>query len=147
MTIMADSSTLISVLSAVLAAASGSSVIGVVLTRRNRRERDQDLRNQEALKDKTVQEATDLVLARLRSELQAAYDDVERRRLVIQGQDERIEKQNQVIRKQSRRIDALEDHVRALEHYIGDMRTKLLEARIEIPPVPVLSHDYSGEDF
>lgn len=143
---MADSSSLISILSAVLAAASGSSVIGVVLTRRNRREREQDLRSQEALKDKTVQEATDLVLSRLRQELEAAYDDVERRRLVIQGQDERIEKQNKVIRRQSRRVDILEVHIRALETYVVDMRPKLLDAGIDAPPVPILSTDYDDEE-
>lgn len=142
---MADSSTLISIFSAILAAASGSSVIGVVLTRRNRREREQDLRGQEALKEKTVQEATDLVLSRLRNELEAAYDDVERRRLVIQGQDERIEKQNRVIRRQSRRIDVLEFHIRALETYVVAMRPKLLDAGIDAPPVPSLSHDYEEE--
>jgi hypothetical protein len=142
---MADSSTFISIISAILAAASGSSVIGVVLTRRNRREREQDLRNQDALKDKTVQEATDLVLSRLRVELEAAYDDVERRRLVIQGQDERIEKQNKVIRRQSRRIDVLESHVRALETYIVTIRLKLIQAEIDAPEVPNLSSDYDED--
>lgn len=142
---MADSSTLISILSAVLAAASGSSVIGVVLTRRNRREREQDLRSQEAMKEKTVQEATDLVLSRLRNELEAAYDDVERRRMVIQGQDERIEQQNRVIRRQSRRIDVLEEHIRALENYFDALRPKLLAADIDAPEVPSLSHDYEED--
>lgn len=144
---MADSSSLISIFSAVLAAASGSSVIGVVLTRRNRKEREQDLRNQEAMKEKTVQEATDLVLSRLRNELEAAYDDVERRRLVIQGQDERIEKQNRVIRRQARRMDILEAHIRALENYVLDVRPKLLEKGIDAPEVPSLSHDYDDEEF
>lgn len=143
---MADSNTLISVFSAILAAASGSSVIGVVLTRRNRREREQDLRSQEAMKEKTVQEATDLVLSRLRQELEAAYDDVERRRLVIQGQDERIERQNRVIRRQSRRIDVLETHIRALENYFDAMRPMLLKAGIDAPEVPSLSHDYDDEE-
>lgn len=144
---MADSSTLISIFSAILAAASGSSVIGVVLTRRNRREREQDLRSQEALKEKTVQEATDMVLSRLRGELEAAYDDVERRRLVIQGQDERIDKQNRVVRRQSQRIDILESHIRALENYVVDIRPKLIEAGIDAPVVPSLSHDYDDEEF
>lgn len=143
---MADSSSLISIFSAVLAAASGSSVIGVVLTRRNRREREQDLRTQEALREETVQKATDLVLTRLRNELEAAYDDVERRRLVIQGQDERIEQQTRVIRRQSRRIDILEMHIRALETYVVDMRPKLLDAGIDAPEVPILSHDYDEDD-
>lgn len=142
---MADSSSFISIFSAVLAAASGSSVIGVVLTRRNRREREQDLRSQEALKEKTVQEATDMVLSRLRGELEAAYDDVERRRLVIQGQDERIDKQNRVVRRQSQRIDILETHIRALENYFDAIRPKLLAKGIDAPEVPSLSHDYDEE--
>jgi type II secretory pathway component HofQ len=140
-----DSSSWISLLSACFAAVSGSSVVGVVLTRRNRAERAQDMRNQEALKEKTVQEATDLVLSRLRQELEAAYADVERRRLVIQGQDERIEKQNRVIRRQSRRIDILESHIRALEHYINDIHPKLVAKGIDAPEVPSLSHDYDEE--
>lgn len=137
-----DSSSWVSVISAIFAALSGSSVVGVVLTRRNRQEREQDLRNQEALKEKTVQEATDLVLGRLRNELEAAYDDVERRRLVIQGQDERIEKQNRVIRRQSRRIDLLEEHIRAWEHYVSALQPKLVAAGIDAPTPPTLSHDY-----
>lgn len=139
---MADVNALTSILSALFAAISGSSVIGVVLTRRNRREREQDLKNQEALKEKTVQEATDLVLTRLRNELEAAYDDVERRRLTIRGQDERIEKQNRVIRRQSRRIDQLEQHVRDLQRYITDLRPLLINAQIDPPPVPLLAQDY-----
>lgn len=140
-----DSSGWISLVSAVFAAVSGSSVVGVVLTRRNRREREADLRSQDALKEKTVQEATDLVLSRLRKELEAAYLDVERRRIVIQGQDERIEKQNRVIRRQSRRIDTLEAHIHALERYTNDIRPKLIAAGIDAPEVPILSGDYDEE--
>lgn len=141
-----DGSNWISLISAIFAAVSGSSVVGVVLTRRNRRERESDLATQEALKEKTVQEATDLVLGRLRKELEAAYSDVERRRLVIQGQDERIEKQNRVIRRQSRRIDTLESHIRALEHFTTDLRSKLIAAHIDVPEVPVLSSDDYDEE-
>lgn len=140
-----DSSSWISIFSALFAAVSGSSVIGIILTRRNRQEREQDLRNQEALKDKTVREATDLVLARLRIELEAAYADVERRRIVIQGQDERIEKQNRVIRRQSRRIDVLEEHIRAWEHYVNILQPRLVAAGIDAPNPPTLSHDYDEE--
>lgn len=135
----------ISLASAAFAATSGSSVVGVILTRRNRREREQDLASQEALKERTVQEATDLVLSRLRQELEAAYADVERRRIVIQGQDERIDKQNKVIRRQSRRIDILEGHTRALEQYIISIRPKLIDKGIDAPEVPSLSHDYEEE--
>src|SRR6478736_5483569 len=137
-----DSNSLISIVSAMFAALSGSSVVGVVLTRR---EREQDLRSQEALKERTVQEATDLVLSRLRAELEAAYADVERRRIVIQGQDERIDKQNVVIRRQSRRIDTLEDHIRALEQYVTAIRPMLIDAGIAAPEVPTLSNDYEEE--
>lgn len=142
-----DSNAAISVLSAVFATVSGSSVIGVILTRRSRKEREQDLESQEALKEKTVQEATDLVLSRLRTELEAAYADVERRRLTIGVQDERIDKQNRVIRRQSVRIDTLETHIRVLERWIRDVEPALVECgATNIPKVPAVLGIRSTDD-
>lgn len=59
--------------------------------------------------DKISAEAAEVALRALRNELNAAYEDVEKRRRVIQVQDAHIEELGKTVREQAKRIVGLED--------------------------------------
>lgn len=59
--------------------------------------------------DKISAEAAEVALRALRNELNAAYEDVEKRRLVIRVQDGHIEELGKTVRAQAKRIVGLED--------------------------------------
>jgi hypothetical protein len=136
------SNLLITTFCALFVAISSSSVLVTLLGRRNRRERDEDMRKLQQERDKLQEEkgliaanAAEVALRALRNELNAAYVDVEKRRTIIAAQDTHIEELGATVRKQTRRIVALEEWAavasQRLEHLgITDM-----------PPVP---HEVNG---
>lgn len=82
----------------------------------DRKEREDDRRRaaQEREKlgaehDKISAEAAEVALRALRTELNAAYEDVEKRRLVIRVQDAHIEELGKTVREQAKRLVGLED--------------------------------------
>lgn len=83
---------------------------------KDRRERDAERERVSAERnklnaegDKIKNEAAEIALRALRTELDAAYKDIERRRIIMDGQDERITAQDRTIRRQAAQIAGLED--------------------------------------
>lgn len=128
---------LITGLSSLFIAVSSSSVLVTFLGRRNRREREEDMRKLQQERDKLHEEkgliaanAAEVALRSLRNELNQAYEDVEKRRIVIRVQDTHIEELSKTVRNQAKRIVALEDWAA-----IASQRLEQLGIS-DMPPVP-----------
>lgn len=109
------SNQLVVIVTAIFTAVSSSGLVAAWFARRNKMERAEDLRKLQADRDrisaehdKISAEAAEVALRSLRKELDAAYTDVEKRRLVIAGQDAQIEALSKTVRRQTVRIDQLE---------------------------------------
>lgn len=132
-----SNNTIIQVVSGLLALVSVSGgIFTAIRSGKDRRERDSDRARIDAEReklgaeeDKIKNEAAEIAIRTLRRELDAAYKDIERRRTIMQAQDERIDEQDRVIRMQSRRLRTIED-------YFIDTRKVLINKGIELPPIP-----------
>jgi uncharacterized protein (DUF3084 family) len=89
--------------------------------------------------DKIKNEAAEIALRALRTELDAAYKDIERRRIIMDGQDERITAQDGTIRRQTAQIASLEDaaaeqsrRVDRLEKWVRDYKTQFEKIGIKV---------------
>jgi len=135
----------IQVLSGALALVSVTAgVFTAIRSTKDRRERDaeRDRVSAERSKldaegDKIKNEAAEIALRALRSELDAAYKDVERRRIIMQGQDERITEQDQTIRRQARQIHELEEAAEACGKRIDRMEKWIRDYRRQFEDIGV----------
>jgi predicted RNase H-like nuclease (RuvC/YqgF family) len=135
-----DNEALLQVMSVVATAISSTGLAAAWFTRRTRKDREADRQARESESDKIrgeiekmSQEAQQTILTNLRRELEAAYEDVARRRAIIEGQDRRIERQ-------SREISRLRRQLEEMERVLKEMKIKLDEAGIpDLPEIPHLS--------
>lgn len=136
-----NGSLLVIIFSVIFAAVSSGGLatvtVGAWFSRRNKAERDEDRKRLEtereklaAEHDKISAEAAEVALRALRNELNAAYEDVEKRRVVIQAQDAHIDELGKTVRAQTKRIVGLED-------WAAVASRKLEQLGIDdMPPVP-----------
>lgn len=136
-----NGSLLVIIFSVIFAAVSSGGLatvtVGAWFSRRNKAERDEDRKRLEtereklsAEHDKISAEAAEVALRSLRNELNSAYEDVEKRRMVIQAQDGHIDELGKTVRAQTKRIVALED-------WASVASRKLEQLGIDdMPPVP-----------
>lgn len=130
------SGNLIQLLSVLITAIASSGAVAALFNKRNKRERDADIDRQKAEKDNISAQAAATALTALRKELDAANTDLDRRRAIIQGQDERIDSQQRQIRRLRRQIDELKEHGHALEMWVRQATAALQAANIPMPPLP-----------
>jgi hypothetical protein len=121
---------LVTIAASLFIAISSSSVVVTLLTRRNRREREVDLRKLEEQRGLIGAEAAEVALRALRTELNAAYEDVEKRRTVIRVQDLHIEQLGETVRRQAKRIVRLEDWALVASEKLEQLGIT------DMPPVP-----------
>jgi hypothetical protein len=139
-------SAVIQIVSGLLALVSVSGgIFTAIRSGKDRKERDADRQRIDAEReklgaeeDKIKTEAAEIAVRTLRRELDAAYKDIERRRTIMQTQDERIDEQDKTIRKQARRLYIIED-------YIIETRKAFTAKGIEMPPVPDEFYDRNGD--
>ena len=133
-------------LTTIFTALSSSGLVAAWFARRSKLERMEDLRKLQADRDrisaehdKISAEAAEVALRALRKELDAAYTDVERRRVTIAGQDTQIEALGKTVRRQLSRIEALEwwvDRAAAMFTQLGVT---------DMPPIP--ARNGTGGDY
>ena len=134
---MTISNPLVIILTTVFTALSSSGLVAAWFARRNKLERAEDLRKLQADRDhisadrdKISAEAAEVALRALRKELDAAYSDVERRRVTIAGQEAQLDALGKTVRRQATRIEALEwwvDRAAAMFAQLGVT---------DMPPIP-----------
>lgn len=127
---------LIQLLSVIITAMASSGAVAALFNRRNRKERDADALTQAAEKDNITAQAAATALSMLRKELDAANSDLDRRRAIIQGQDERIDSQQAQIRRLRRQVDELKEHGHALEMWVRQVSEVMRAAHLDVPPLP-----------
>jgi hypothetical protein len=132
----------VTILASLFTSGTVGTFIATIFSRRSKREREQDLRKLQAEKerldaehDKISAEAAEVALRSLRNELNAAYEDVEKRRKVIAVQDAHIEELGKTVRKQTKRIVALEEWAGVASHKFEQLGIE------DMPPVP---HEVNG---
>lgn len=143
---LTNASTIIQVVSGLLALVSvAGGIYTAMRSSKDKRERETDRGRVEAERqklgaeqDKIKNEAAEIALRSLRTELDAAYKDIDRRREIMKTQDERIDEQDKIIRDQNRRIGTLEDTLHEerkrmdrLEHWIRDYKHRFDELGIK----------------
>lgn len=123
--------------SVIVTAVASSGAVAAVFNRRNKRERDSAVDRQNAERDNISAQAAATALAALRKELDAANADLDRRRAIMQGQDERIESQQRQIRRLRHQIDELKEHGHALETWVRQAVRVLDDLPgLDMPPLP-----------
>jgi predicted RNase H-like nuclease (RuvC/YqgF family) len=136
-----NGSLLVIIFSVIFAAVSSGGLatvtVGAWFSRRNKSEREEDRKRLEtereklaAEHDKISAEAAEVALRALRKELDAAYADVEKRRIIIAAQDGHIEELGKTVRSQTKRIVALEDWAGAASRKFEQLGVT------DMPPVP-----------
>lgn len=131
-----NSGSLIQLLSVVITAIASSGAVAALFNRRNRREREAEVSNRQAETDNISAQAAATALAALRKELDAANADLDRRRTIIQGQDERIDSQAVQIRRLRGQVEDLKEHARLMEVWVRRATEVMRAANLEPPPVP-----------
>lgn len=133
-----NNASLIQLLSVVITAIASSGAVAAVFNRRNRRERLADIDNRKAETDNVSAQAAATALAALRKELDAANADLDRRRTIIQGQDERIDAQARQIRRLRGLVEDLREHARLMEIWVRRASQVMRESGLEPPPLPLM---------
>lgn len=126
----------IQLLSVVITAIASSGAVAAIFNRRNRREREADVEKQKAERENITTQAAATALAALRKELDAANADLDRRRAIIQGQDERIDSQQRQIRRLRRQVDELTDQGKTLEVWVRQATEVMRTHNLPVPPLP-----------
>ena len=137
---------LIQLMSVMITAIASSGAVAAIFNRRNKAERQADVDQRHADTDNISAQAAATALTALRGELVAANEDLERRRKVIQGQDERIDKQQDQIRRLRRQVGTLQDHGRLLENWIRGVAPLLDQLNGTVPPLPALQWPARSSD-
>lgn len=131
-----NSGGLVQLLSVLVTAIASSGAVAALFNRRNRREREVDVSNRQAETENISAQAAATALAALRKELDAANADLDRRRTIIQGQDERIDSQAIQIRQLRNQIEDLREHARQMEIWVRRAAEVMREANLTVPPIP-----------
>jgi len=141
------SNPVIVILTTLLTALSSSGLVAAFFARRNKIERAEDLKKLQADRDKLSAEhdkisaeAAEVALRALRTELTAAYADIEKRRITIAGQETQIEALGRTVRRQSTRIDQLEWWVDKAAAMFAQLGVN------DMPPVPTHSAPSDWEE-
>lgn len=131
-----NNGSLIQLLSVIITAIASSGAVAALFNRRNRREREAEVSNRQAETDNISAQAAATALAALRKELDAANADLDRRRTIIQGQDERIDFQAAQIRRLRGQVEDLKEHARQMETWVRRAAEVMRQANLEVPPIP-----------
>lgn len=126
---------------------STSGVVTALLNRKSKKERAADVRHTEAEYENISAQAAATALAALRKELDAANVDLDKRRTVIQGQDQVIDRQQNQLRKMRRYVEACQEQGRALEDWVRTVFSMLETAgNSNVPPLPRVKWPALPED-
>jgi uncharacterized protein HemX len=126
----------IQLLSVIVTAVASSGAVAAIFNRRNKREREADVEMRQAEKENITTQAAATALAALRKELDAANADLDRRRAIIQGQDERIDSQQSQIRRLRNQVNELKDHGHAMEMWVRQASEVMRAHNLPVPPLP-----------
>lgn len=129
---------LIQLMSVVITAVASSGAVAALFNRRNKREREAEVDRAQADRENISAQAAATALTALRKELDAANADLDRRRAIIQGQDERIDSQQRQIRRLRRQVGDLTEHGHAMETWARLVTQAMSKASIDAPPLPSL---------
>lgn len=115
---------------------SGSTVITAIINKKSREDRAQErAKSQKEIESISV-DAAETAVKTLRSELVATNEEVERRRVVVQGQDERLNRQNRLIAGLYRKIEAQGREIASLRYWVQVASSQLELLGQTMPPVP-----------
>jgi uncharacterized protein HemX len=128
----------IQLLSVIITAIASSGAVAALFNRRNKREREAEVDRSQAERENISAQAAATALTALRKELDAANADLDRRRAIIQGQDERIDSQQRQIRKLRRVVGELVEHGHAMENWVRQVSESMKKAELDVPPLPVM---------
>lgn len=127
---------MIQLLSILITAGASSGAVAALFNRRNKKERDAAIDYQKSESGNISAQAAATALAALRKELDAANSDLDRRRAIIQGQDERIDSQQRQIRRLRRLVEDLREHGHALEVWVRQVSVIMAQSNLPVPPLP-----------
>ena len=145
-----ENEVLLQVFSVIATAISSTGLAAAWFSRRTKKEREEDQKNHVVERNRIVremeqmsQEAQQSILANLRKELEAAYEDVTKRRAVIEGQDRRIDRQWREIWRLRRQVERLED---LLDQMIDRLRDLGVTDLPEVPRLLESASELLSED-
>ena len=123
----------IQILTAVLTAASASGFVAAWFSRKSRRERLADLQFRAREVHKLAADAASVALQSLRAELEAAREDMEKRRAVLVAQEEIIRKQAEELNSTKKTVASHEATIHGMIEWCGWVTTTLEKQGIAIP--------------